>query len=153
MLNAPAHGPAASCHAESLLLPALYNSRRATIAPDRHYYLGTNLELDAWPATDAPSNSPAGTARPRLEPGRQTRRAAKVGRVHPNHPAAFRQGMPKGFDPPGQHNLPKISGMRKRTQVCLEFLGLCLVIILGQKDLLLIVLGKVVFGSLIVTKI
>jgi hypothetical protein len=143
MLSTPAHGAAASRYAESLPLPALYprqnpKSGRATIAPDRHHYLGANLELDAWPAAvkplDAPSKHPSlrqlpanpsarklfagpaspsrpGSARisstsrrhdpaPRLEPGRQTRRAAKVGRVHPNHPAALRQGMPWGVRTP-----------------------------------------------------
>ncbi len=65
-----------------------------------------------------PVNSPASKARPRLEPGRQTRRSAKVGRVQPNHPAALHQGMAKGFDPPGPHNLPNI---RYMTGICMAY--------------------------------
>jgi hypothetical protein len=41
--------------------------------------------------------------------------------VYPNRPAAFRPRMPKGFDSPGQQNLPQanMSGMpvRKKTQI------------------------------------
>jgi hypothetical protein len=103
MLNAPAHGAAASRHAESLLLPALHsrrnpNSGRATIAPDRHHYLGEDLEPDAWPTTvkplDAPPNNPP--ARPVLDSSRAARHdeQRRWGGSTPDNPAALRQGIP-----------------------------------------------------------
>ena len=101
MLIATAHG--AALHAMlSCDVPALYPRQIPIVVVLRKHLTGTttwgeDLELDAWPPPSSPSmpaDQPAGTSRSRLEPGRQTRRAAKVGRVHPNHPAALRQGMP-----------------------------------------------------------
>ncbi len=77
------------------------DSGRATIAPDRHHYLGEDLELDAWPATvkplDAlPNNPPARPVTPVLDSSRAARRdeQRRWGGSTPNHPAALRQGMP-----------------------------------------------------------
>ena len=61
---------------------------------------------------DLPPPPPAST-----RAGNPTRRSAKVGRVHPKPPRCSPSGDAKGFDPPGQHNLPDMSDMRKRAQV------------------------------------
>ena len=125
MLNAPALG--AALHAMlCCAVPALYprqhpNSGRATKAPDRHHNLGEDLELDAWPTTvkplDAPPINPP--ARPVLDSSRAARRdeQRRWGGSTPTTPLLSVRGCHKGFDPPGQHNLPDISGMRKRAQV------------------------------------
>ena len=59
--------------------------------------------LAASPSWSGASSTPS---RPKpLEQGHPTRRAAQVGRVYPNHPAALRLGMRMGSDSPEQlHN-------------------------------------------------
>ncbi len=55
----------------------------------------------------------ASPSRPLPSDGEQT-----VGQVHPNHPAALREGMRMGFDSPGPGQLSSLHAhMWKRTQV------------------------------------
>jgi hypothetical protein len=128
MLSTPAPRRCASRHAESLLLPALYprrnpNSGRATKAPDRYHYLGarTSSSTRGPPPSsplDATSNHPP--ARPVLDSSRAARRdeQRRWGGSTPTTPLLSVRGCHKGFESPGQLNLPNISGMRKRAQVC-----------------------------------
>ena len=127
MLSTPAPRRCASRHAESLLLPALYprrnpNSGRATKAPDRYHYLGarTSSSTRGPPPSsplDATSNHPP--ARPVLDSSRAARRdeQRRWGGSTPTTPLLSVRGCHKGFESPGQLNLPNISGMRKRAQV------------------------------------
>ena len=80
--------------------------------------MGEDLELDAWPTTvkplDAPPINPP--ARPALDSSRAARRdeQQRWGGSTPTTLLLSVRGCQKGFDPPGQHNLPDISDMRKR---------------------------------------
>ena len=121
MLNATAHG--AALHAMlSCDVPALYPRQIPIVVVLRKHLTGTTT----WARTSSstrghhrqaprcpPFNPPA---RPAHDSSRAARRdeQQRWGGSTPTTLLLSVRGCHKGFDPPGQHNLPDISDMRKR---------------------------------------